>query len=75
MPLTYTVDASVLHRNRSHKDKTLKQTNKGMPADPMGTFIQVVSAKPLKQALWGLARQVQLSIGVESSADDQSECV
>ena len=75
MPLTYTFYAGVFLNNRNHKDKTLKQTKRGMPADPKGTFIQVVSAEPLKQALWGLTRQVQLSIGVESPADDQSECL
>ena len=73
MALTYTVYVSALHRNRSHKDKTLKQTNKGMPADPMGTFIQVVSTKLFTQALWGLARQVQLLFGVESPSASQTE--
>ena len=73
MPLTYTVYASAFFNNRNHKDKTLKQTKKGMPADPMGTFIQVVSAKRLKQALWGLTSQVQLLFRVESPASSQTE--
>ena len=73
MPLTYTVYASAFFNNRNHKDKTLKQTKKGMPADPMGTFIQVVSAKPFKQALWGLTHQVQLLFGVESPVASQTE--